>query len=847
MLRVALAQVRLNARRFIAVSLAVVIAVVFLTATLIINSSSKASLAQSVGHGFRHADLVLSPTDPYGMNGAPDVLDEAAVDAVADADAVTGTYAFREAYAVFGEGRGRTYGQVRSMPATPALLPVDLTQGRLPVAEAEVVLDEVTAERLELAPGSVLSLDPDMTAVPDADGEATPAPPLSELRVTGLVSTSDDPMLMGAAQLYALDRTVQRLGDPASGYANLQLALAADSDVAAVRADLEQALADAGVTGVTVRTAAEEVDRTVASLTGGEDQLTVILLAFAAVALLVCALVVSNTFSVLVAQRTRELALLRCIGAERSQIRRSVLMEALVVGVVSSVLGVVLAVGLMAGIIAYLQTVPEAGFATLAVGPGAVAAGLAAGVLLTLLAALVPARAATAVAPLAALRPAEDVRAGSRRGRIRLAVGLVLLAAGAALLALGAVRSDLLVALPGGILSFVGVLMCATLFVPPLVRGVGALAAPLGVPGKLAAVNAVRNPQRTSATSSALLIGVTLVAMMMSGAATARTAFDDTLGQEYPVDVVLRASYDGGKVYTDADVRKVEALADVEQAVLLPAGGVVEIDGVDEPVFVLDPARGSVLNDARLVPTDGTIIMPQGTKADSLTVRGAASQTTLDVVVSDAGYLRPMIAPATAERIGGALAPVLGDTPPEPQIWLSVAEGVSSTELMTLRTELAEVLEIDDYLIDGAAIQRAAYEQVINVLLLVVTGLLGVAVVIALVGVANTLSLSVLERTRESSLLRALGLTRGQLRGMLALEAVLIAGVAALMGCVLGVAYGWLGAQSALGSFAAVVPAVPWLQLLGVLAVALVAGLLASVVPARRAARLSPVAGLAAD
>jgi putative ABC transport system permease protein len=194
-----------------------------------------------------------------------------------------------------------------------------------------------------------------------------------------------------------------------------------------------------------------------------------------------------------------------------------------------------------------------------------------------------------------------------------------------------------------------------------------------------------------------------------------------------------------------------------------------------------------------------------------------------------------------AKELGG---PIAGEAA-APQLWLAVDRELGSTELMQLRNDLASELKVNDYQLSGAAIERAAFNQVLDVMLLVVTGLLAVAVLIALVGVANTLSLSVLERTRESSLLRALGLTTAQLRGMLALEAVLVAGVAALIGTVLGVLYGWLGARSALGPFGDVVPSLPWLQLAAVLAVAVVAGLLASVLPARRAARLSPVEGLA--
>ena len=833
MLQVALAQVRLNARRFIAVSLAVLIAVGFLTATLIINSSSKASLTQSVGEGFRNADLVLNG-DMYRSD--PVILDEETARLVQGLPGVEGSYAVQRGYASFGTGRDAVFAQMANIPTYKDLFPADVVEGTLPASNNEVALDRETAERQDLSIGSTLSL---------TGGSADAAP--TEVRITALVAPSNDPASMGSAQLYATDATTALFSAGADGFDTIQLALAGDADPEEVRTAVEQALASAGKDEVVVRTTAEQTDATVASLTGGDDALTIILLAFAAVALLVCALVVSNTFSVLVAQRTRELALLRCIGAARTQIRRSVIVEALLVGIVSSIAGVVAAIALVGGIVAYLQTIPESGFATLSVSPLSVAAGLGVGILLTLLAALVPARAATSVSPLAALRPAEDVRAGTKRGRVRLAIGLVLLVAGAALLAVGAVNSDLLVALPGGILSFVGVLMCATLFVPSLVRAVGSLAAPLGVPGKLAAVNAVRNPQRTSATASALLIGVTLVTMMMTGAATVRTSLDNVLAGEFPVDVSVTGQ---DRAYTAADADAVRSVEGVEDAVLVPVAGTTDTkDFGAYDVYALDPAEAAkVLQDSDLVLTDDTILMPQGVKDETLTVTGADSSVELKVVVSDSRQLRPLISAGTAAALGGpAPVPEAEGYVPMPELWLSVEDGLNTAALIDLRTDLAERLDVEDYAVNGSAIERAAFEQVINVLLMVVTGLLGVAVVIALVGVANTLSLSVLERTRESSLLRALGLTRSQLRGMLALEAVLIAGVAALMGAVLGSLYGWLGAQSALGSFASVALSLPWLQLLGVLAVALLAGLAASVLPARRAARLSPVAGLAAD
>ena len=835
MLQVALAQVRLNARRFIAVSLAVMIAVGFLTATLLINSSSKASLVQSVGQSYRNADLVLA--GEYNDETGYPVLDDAAADAARNTPGVDGVYAVLQPYVTFSDGTATAAAMLSNTSDAAGLFPVDVVEGSLPASDGEVAVDKDTAERYGLSLGTALTLETSFGDTGDA---------AADLRISALVSSSNDPQAGGITQLYSTTATTAEFASPGQSFSTIQLALNDGASLAGVQAALQQELADRSIGGITVRTAEEQTQAIVSAYTAGDDLLTGVLLAFAAVALLVCALVVSNTFSVLVAQRTRELALLRCIGASRSQIRRSVIVEALLVGIAASLLGVAAAVGLMAAIIAYLRTMPDSGFATLAVSPSAVITGLAVGVLLTVLSALVPARAATAVAPLAALRPADDVRAGTRRGRIRLAGGLILLAGGALLLGFGAASNEVMLAVPGGMLSFVGILMCATLFVPPLVRAVGTLAAPLGVPGKLAAVNAIRNPQRTAATSSALLIGVTLVTMMMTGAATARTSLDGVLATEFPVDIAIAGGVPAeADTYTAADADTARAVEGVAEAVLVPLAGTAEVDGWTAGVYALDQADASaVLQDETLQLRPGTILMPQGTAAKTVTVNGADADVVLDVVVTGSYQFEPLISTETAASLG---APDIAGDGPQTQLWLSVDDGFNAGQLMDLRTELAETLGIEDYLISGSAIERASFDQIIDVLLTVVTGLLAVAVVIALVGVANTLSLSVLERTRESSLLRALGLTRGQLRGMLALEAVLIAGVAALFGCVLGSLYGWLGVRSVLGSLSEVGLAVPWLQLLGVLAVAVIAGLLASVLPARRAARLSPVAGLAAD
>jgi len=820
MLRVALSQLTTHFRRFVAIGLAVMLSVMFLSSTLMVGASTNASLGASLGEAYRHADLVAS-----SKNG--EALTQAAVDAAASSPAVQDSYAERSTYVTFEAGGGEQYGRLRNV-APASLEGAVLSSGSMPSHGLEAAIDVKTAEHLGLSVGSTLELH---GAGPVKNAKVT---------ITGLIQATNDPFSSSAAQLLAPESVLNAVQDAGAGFSGLQFALKNGENVAAAKEFITHRMEAAGTVEPVLETAQEKVTSTVAMLSAGQDQLTVVLLAFAGVAILVSTLVVANTFSVLVAQRTRELALLRCLGAGRAQIRGSVMLEALVVGFVSSVLGVLAATGLMTALIAWAKSQPDQAFATLAIPPSAIIAGLVAGTLLTVVAALVPAKAATAVAPLAALRPAEDASVSNRRGRVRLVLGLLTLVGGAVLLVVGSMNVSLLVALLGGAASFVGILLCSTLFIPSVVAMAGRLAAPAGVPGKLAAVNATRNPARTSATAAALLIGVTLVSLMMTGAATSRHAFNDTLAENYPVDLSALTAVDGGRDPGDA-VSRIKALDGVSAAVLLQAAGTLKDDTTPEggsTVYSLTAAdAASVLRDNNLKPSPGTVYLPEDSPEGTANIVTAAGSVSLDAKVLRTRHVPPFVESASLP------SKALPGTPG--MVWVKLDDSVSADRVQAIQKEIAAALGVHERTVSGAAIERITFNSIIDVLLLVVTGLLGVAVVIALIGVANTLSLSVLERTRENSLLRALGLTKGQLRGMLAIEAVLVAGVAAILGAGLGIVYGWLGAQAALGGIATVVPAVPWLQLAAVFGVAVVAGLLASVVPARRAARLSPVEGLA--
>lgn len=831
MLHVALSNIKTYARRYIAVILAVAIGTAFLAATLSVNSSTQATLKNSLGDAYKNADLVAYPDWDLASDGQDlTALSLKDVKEVQNLSAVTTAYGLG-----YVDGLLRTaddsYG-VSMQPVDPdqGLGGMELLEGRAPQGSNEIIIDAAHAKDMGTSIGDVVALE---------NGAAS----AENYTIVGIQRSTTNPR----TSAYALAGMSEQAWKHFAGEQPLisEIVVNTDGAEAALQEQLEKLFADKKMTDIAVMSADEKVLNEVAQLTGGTDQLSVILLVFALIALVVTGLVVVNTFAVVIAQRTRELALLRILGAKRKQIRSSVLIEALVIGILASILGVLLAVVLMFGLIQLLHVlVPEMSYATLALTPQGLAIPILVGVLMTVIAASLPARRAMKLAPLAALRPFDAASVKNRAGKARIIFGILFLLAGASLLAYGAFKGDLIIAFLGGLVSFPGILMLASLFVPSSVSGIGKAVAGKSTAGKLAALNAVRNPGRTTATATALLIGVTLVSMIMVGGQTAKASLNNAVAAEFPVDMMV-SFYD--RKVSDSEIKSMlEKIGEVEG---ITAGSsftsaYADVDmGTGEmynsEIMSVDPEGfAEVALDPDIVPADGEIVYVLS-NPENPTVK--IGDQTLKVKKTEAMLSGNIV----TEQTFGKLE--VEEANQYTGILLKVDSDVRASAVNDLVTKISAITGVESSMINGGLVMKSMFSQIIDVLLMIVSALLAVAVLIALIGVANTLSLSILERTRENSLLRALGLKKKQLRGMLATEAVLIGGVAALLGLVLGVVYGLLGARSALASMGEMTYEIPWLQLALVLLISIVAALLASVTPGRRAAKLSPVEGLAVE
>jgi putative ABC transport system permease protein len=862
MIRITLAQMRRSIGRLTAAGIAIVIGTAFVAATLLAGDVLKRASYDSVAAAYADATLVVEVSDPYDP---PVSFTVEEVDALGDVDGVQAVAGRQNAYLTLGSGASQVFQPAIGVGPDPALQPLTVTEGRFPGSAVEVALPAGTLDLLGTSVGGTVEQQVE-TFVPDPDDEEGGewVSSTQDLTVTGVV---DDPygafaVQGGAAVLTdeALVGTLEKNTDSEKIFSTVLVLAEPGADVAQVRAAVQAEIAD----GYEVLTKDEAAASAISSLTNEADVLTTVILGFAAISLLVAALVISNTFQVLVAQRTRVLALLRCVGATKAQLRASVALEAAILGVVSSVAGFVLGAGLVQVALVVVGRmdvgIPVPGVITVSVA--SLLWPVLIGTAVTVAASLVPARAATRVAPLAALRPADAPALTGRAGRLRGAASLVLVLGGAVALvgALllsraggGNVEIALLGGVAGGAVSFVGILLGAVFWLPGVVSRIGAVLARSGVSARLAAANTGRNPRRTAATSTALLIGVTLVAMMSVGAATARTSLTGTLDETYPVDVSIGSqTWDEAEdrdaalpAATLAEVDELDGVAHVtrlESSVADLVVGESETSAAVRGVTAADAADAVRSSELFSALGDGTILLPRSvgygeiTDGATVTVTGPDGERDLTVHEVDLPGYAALVTPATLAALDTSTV--------VDHAWVRLVDLDDPSDTVT---DIRGVFSDTAVEISGAAVERATMQQIIDTFLAVIVGLLAIAVIIALIGVANTLALSVIERRRESATLRAIGLSRRQLRATLAVEGMLIAGVGALLGVLLGLVYGWLGSVLALGSFAEVSLTVPWRDLTLVLVVALAAGLAASVLPARTAARTSPVEALAVE
>ncbi|QBJ95361.1 ABC transporter permease [Rhodococcus sp. ABRD24] len=811
------AQMRVHAGRYLASMLAVVIAVAFIVATLTLNSTLKASVTDSLAGQYAATDVAVT--------GGGSSAAVAAVGAVPGVRAVTEDVS--TSVKIRRDGAGASYGSAVSLSQDAGLRWQKLADGRLPAGPGEVAV----------AADSGMPIGSELTVV----AQRTDSQITDRVKVVGEIDLAGSAQQANGTTVFA---TSAQLDEWTSGEGLRELRIAGDGSVSPeqlverVRAVLPE--------GATAETGARQAELASQQFLGESDILASVLLAFGAIAVVVAALVISNTFAVLLAARTQELALLRCVGATAAQVRRSVRAEAAGVGAVASVLGVGSGIALawLVSRIAVAADVPIP-LRTLSVTPVTVIVGLVVGVVMTLTAASAPGRAATRVSPLAALAPLESTPETVLVSRTRRLVGTVALIVGIGVLGAGVVMTQVLVACAGGLVTFVAVVLLSQRIVPAGIARVGAVLGRFGGPvGLLAAGNAGRNPRRTAATATALLIGVTLTSTLVVGIAVTKASAPGKFDDQFPVDVTIGSPGSAGLPIELADrvrgldgVDAVSALGTADLA--LADGRMLSVTGVD-----VAAVRATLRTDVDL-PGSWQLLLPP----DELRALGLAAGGTI-AVTGNAGRGELTVgsgvdgAPAlTDERALAALSSQVKTD----QMWIRLADRLSDDDRRAVQDEITSAAEqvAPGSDVGGSLAMRSTLDTVLDTLLLIVAGLLSVAVVIALIGVGNTMALSVLERRRESGLLRALGLARSGLRSLLLWEAVLIAGVASALGVALGLAFGITGSASLFGFDDLVLSTLPWLALVLITLGGGLAGVVAALLPARRAARTAPVAALA--
>ncbi|MEX1263983.1 MAG: FtsX-like permease family protein [Actinomycetota bacterium] len=706
---------------------------------------------------------------------------------------------------------------------------LEVRDGAPPAGPDEVMIDAATARNANLSVGDEIKI-------------LFEGPP-GEFTIVGVVGFGEADNLGGATLAVFETETAQEvLGKQGVFDA---ISVVGDEGVAATQlsASVEAVLPE-GVEAVTSTSVADEATQNLQEDLGF---FRTALLVFAAVALFVGSFIIFNTFSIIVAQRTRELALLRALGASRRQVIVSVVVEAFVVGLVASGLGIAAGIGIAVGLQGLLGAfnidLPSTSLQLL---PRTIIVSLFVGVVVTVAASILPARRAGSVAPIQALREASDGASRELAGR-RLIIALAVTALGVGALAyglFGAETNGVYSVGAGAAITFIGVAMLSPLAARPIVGGLGAPLRRLSIQGRLGRENAMRSPRRTASTAAALMIGLGLVSMVAILAASLKASFDaaltDTLKADYTLTTSSFTSFSPEAGERVAALPEVEAVSAFRQNGFRVNGSTSFLTAVDpsavEGVATLEVSEGSVTvlaeaDDALLVHRDVAIEngwalgdeVPAefaSTGDAPLTIAGIYEENRLvgDYVISLETYDGLYV-----ERLDSF-------------VLVKGAQGVALSEVEEAIRGAVE--EFPNVQVQDQAAFRAQQAGFIDQILGLITALLLMSIAIAAVGIINTLGLSIYERTRELGLLRAVGMSRRQVSRMVRWESIIIAVFGAVLGLVIGVAFGW-ALQQALKAEGVTEFVVPVGQLAAYLVIAAFIGVIAAIWPARRAARLN--------
>ncbi len=817
----------------------IALGIAFLAGTFILGDTTKAAFDELFAKVSSGTDAVVREKAAYtqsegaGTSRAPidaSVLDQVrAVDGVRVAEGESSGYALltdNDGEAILPSGGAPTMGY--SMPLDESLRgEVRILDGAAPTGPAEVAIDATSAEDNDVAVGSTIKVL--------FNG------PTRQFTVVGTVGYGDEKDLGGSTSAYFDPVTAQRVVGTPGAFDQIDVK-AEDGVGEAELARRLDAVAPDGVEAVTGQTVADEASDAVS-----EDLkfLNILLEIFAGVALFVGSFIIWNTFTMTVTQRAREIALVRAVGATRWQVLRSLLTEALLLGVVASAIGIVLGAGVARGLTALMDAL---GFSlpstSLQLQSRTIWVSLLVGIVVTVAAAVVPARRATKVLPIEALQEAVP---GTYRPSIRrTTIGLVLAGLGLAGL-LGGLYGGAPFALFGlGILGvIVGVIVLTPLVARPMAAAIGRPLHWRGVSGELAQQNAMRNPRRTASTATALMIGLALVISMGVFASSLKASFGDLLDASTNADLYITTS-SAQAVGFSPEATKAAAKVDGVETVSPTGFGDARFDGKSSTYTSIDPATvDDVLNlevsagsTVDLGP-DGVLVSKDAAEAndwavgDKVPVEFAATGKDTLTVAGIYGASGGFVESDYLLSIAGQTAHA-GEQLTSTGLVL-VADGADQTDVQSgIEAALANHP-------DARVLDQQGFEDVlggtIDDLLTLVTVMLLLAVLIALLGIVNTLALSVFERTRELGLLRAVGMTGGQVRAMVRWESAVIALMGAIIGAGLGIGLGIALAQ-ALKDEGIKAISIPVQQVGLYILLAAVAGVLAAIGPARTASRV---------